>query len=113
MNPYAPLSGALADALARLPARDRAGAVARAGPVGLLLPELATARRARPGRGTGAGRAGASSGVLLAASAGGCCARRACPAGTLLVLDDLHWAGPDAAGLLAWLLAAAAGARCG
>ena len=29
------------------------------------------------------------------------------PAGTLLVLDDLHWAGPDAVDLLAALLAAA------
>src|SRR6516225_3092684 len=37
---YAPLPGALADALARLSAGDRAAALARAGQVDLLLPEL-------------------------------------------------------------------------
>ena len=107
-DPYAPLSGALADALARLPARDRAGAVARAGPVGLLLPELA------PPGGPGQDAAPAQAGPeqqrrLLAWSAGRLLRAAAGPAGTLLVLDDLHWAGPDAAGLLAGLLAAAAG----
>jgi transcriptional regulator with XRE-family HTH domain/tetratricopeptide (TPR) repeat protein len=107
-DPYAPLSGALADALARLPARDRAGAVARAGPVGLLLPELA------PPGGPGQDAAPAQAGPeqqrrLLAWSAGRLLRAAAGPAGTLLVLDDLHWAGPDAAGLLGGLLAAAAG----
>src|SRR5215469_8195623 len=73
---YAPLSGALADALRRLPAAGRAKALRRAGPVDLLLPELSPS-----------GEDG--------------------PAGTLLILDDLHWAGPDAVGLLAALITAA------
>jgi transcriptional regulator with XRE-family HTH domain/tetratricopeptide (TPR) repeat protein len=109
-DPYAPLSGALADALARLPARDRAGVVAAAGPVGLLLPELAPPAGPGPGQDAAPAPGGPEQQRrLLAWSAGRLLAAAAGPAGTLLVLDDLHWAGPDAAGLLAGLLAAAAG----
>src|SRR5215467_7494050 len=105
---YAPLSGALDDALARLPAGRRGGALRRAGQVDLLLPELA------PPGGPGPGDGGTPAGVqpeqqrrLLVSSAGRLLRAVAGPAGTLLVLDDLHWAGPDAVDLLAALLAAA------
>src|SRR5215469_13378574 len=96
---YAPLSGALEDALQRLPAGQRAEALRQAGRVDLLLPELA-----RPG-GPGPGEGGAPAGVqpeqqrrLLVSSAGRLLRAVAGPAGTLLVLDDLHWAGPAAVG---------------
>jgi tetratricopeptide (TPR) repeat protein/transcriptional regulator with XRE-family HTH domain len=105
---YAPLSGALDDALRRLPAGQRAEALRQAGRVDLLLPELAL-----PG-GPGPGEGGAPAGFqpeqqrrLLVSSAGRLLRAVAGPAGALLVLDDLHWAGPDAVDLLAALLAAA------
>jgi tetratricopeptide (TPR) repeat protein/transcriptional regulator with XRE-family HTH domain len=105
---YAPLSGALEDALARLPASQRAEALRQAGRVDLLLPELA------PPGGPGPSEGGAPAGVqpeqqrrLLVSSAGRLLRAVAGPPGTLLVLDDLHWAGPDAVDLLAALLAAA------
>jgi len=105
---YAPLSGALEDALARLPAGQRAEALRQAGRVDLLLPELA------PPGGPGPGDGGTPAGVqpeqqrrLLVSSAGRLLRAVAGPAGALLVLDDLHWAGPDAVDLLAALLAAA------
>jgi transcriptional regulator with XRE-family HTH domain/tetratricopeptide (TPR) repeat protein len=105
---YAPLSGALDDALQRLPPGQRAEALRQAGRVDLLLPELAPPSEPGPGEG------GATAGVrpeqqrrLLASSAGRLLRKVAGPAGTLLVLDDLHWAGPDAVDLLAALLAAA------
>ena len=105
---YAPLSGALDDALQRLPDGQRAEALRQAGRVDLLLPELA------PPGGPGPGEGGVTAGVrpeqqrrLLVSSAGRLLRAVAGPAGTLLVLDDLHWAGPDAVDLLAALLAAA------
>jgi transcriptional regulator with XRE-family HTH domain/tetratricopeptide (TPR) repeat protein len=105
---YAPLSGALDDALRRLPAGQRAEALRQAGRVDLLLPELALPGGPDPGEG------GAPAGFqpeqqrrLLVSSAGRLLRAVAGPAGTLLVLDDLHWAGPDAVDLLAALLAAA------
>ena len=104
---YAPLSGALEDALARLPAGQRTEALRQAGRVDLLLPELAPPGAPGPGDG------GPAAGVrpeqqrrLLVSSAGRLLRAVAGPAGTLLVLDDLHWAGPDAVDLLAALLAA-------
>jgi tetratricopeptide (TPR) repeat protein/transcriptional regulator with XRE-family HTH domain len=109
---YAPLTGALADALQRLPVRDRAGALRQAGRLDLLLPELAP-----PGGGPGSGSRGggwAQAGAqpeqqrrLLFSSAGRLLRAVAGPAGTLLILDDLHWAGPDAFDLLAALLTTA------
>ncbi len=105
---YAPLSGALDDALQRLPTGQRAEALRQAGRVDLLLPELAPPGGPDPGEG------GVPAGVqpeqqrrLLVSSAGRLLRAVAGPAGTLLVLDDLHWAGPDAVDLLAALLAAA------
>jgi tetratricopeptide (TPR) repeat protein/transcriptional regulator with XRE-family HTH domain len=105
---YAPLSGALDDALQRLPDGQRAEALSQAGRLDLLLPELA------PPGGRGPGEGGVTAGVrpeqqrrLLVSSAGRLLHALAGPAGTLLVLDDLHWAGPDAVDLLAALLAAA------
>jgi predicted ATPase/DNA-binding XRE family transcriptional regulator len=100
---YAPLPGALADALARLSAGDRAAALARAGQVDLLLPELTPPC----GGGTPAGARPEQQRRLLASSAGEVLRAVAGPAGTLLILDDLHWADPDAVGLLAALLASA------
>jgi len=105
---YAPLSGALEDALQRLPAGQRAEALRQAGRVDLLLPELA--RPGAPGPGEGGAPAGAGAEQqrrLLVSAAGRLLRAVAGPAGTLLVLDDLHWAGPDAVDLLAALLAAA------
>jgi tetratricopeptide (TPR) repeat protein/transcriptional regulator with XRE-family HTH domain len=105
---YAPLSGALDDALQRLPTGQRAEALRQAGRVDLLLPELA------PPSGPGPGESGAPAGVqpeqqrrLLVSSARRLLRTVAGPAGTLLVLDDLHWAAPDVIDLLAALLAAA------
>ena len=105
---YAPLSGALDVALQRLPDGRRAEALRQAGRLDLLLPELA------PPGGPGPGEGGVTAGVrpeqqrrLLVSSAGRLLHAVAGPAGTLLVLDDLHWAGPDAVDLLAALLAAA------
>ena len=105
---YAPLSGALDDALAWLPAGQRAEALRQADRVDLLLPELAP--RGGPGHGEGGGPGGAGPEQqrrLLVSSAGRLLRAVAGPAGTLLVLDDLHWAGPDAVDLLAAVLAAA------
>ena len=99
---YAPLSGALADALGRLPAGERAGAVRRAGRVDLLLPDLAPP--GGPGAAAGEARPELQRRLLVSAAAGVLRAV-AGPAGVLLVLDDLHWAGPDAVDLLAALLA--------
>src|SRR5215813_11675809 len=54
---YAPLSGALDDALARLPAGRRAGALRQAGQVDLLLPEFAPPGGPGPGPGPASGEA--------------------------------------------------------
>ena len=102
LDPYAPLTGALADALDRMPDHDHAEVLRRAGQLDLLLPELASARenRARvPGRPEQLRR-------LLVSSAAQCLRAAAGQAGTLLILDDLHWAGPDALDLLTMLLTA-------
>lgn len=102
---YAPLSGAMADALHRLSAGQQAEVLRQAGRVDLLLPELGLPGGPVPSDG------GASATVqpeqlrrLLVSSAERLLRAMAGPAGTLLVLDDLHWAGPDAVDLLAALL---------
>ena len=105
---YAPLSGALDDALQRLPTGQRAEALRQAGRVDLLLPELALAGGPGPGEGEAPARVQPEQQRrLLVSSAGRLLRAVAGPAGALLVLDDLHWAGPDAVDLLAALLAAA------
>src|SRR5215472_13095287 len=104
---YAPLSGAMEDALQRLPAGQRAEALRQAGRVDLLLPELARPGGPDPGEGGATAGARAQQRRLLVSAAGRLLRAVAGPAGTLLVLDDLHWAGPDAVDLLAALLAAA------
>ena len=105
---YAPLSGALDDALQRLPAGQRAEALRQAGRVDLLLPELALPGGPDPGEGPApAGVQPEQQRRLLVSSAGRLLRAAAGPAGALLVLDDLHWAGSDAVDLLAALLAAA------
>jgi transcriptional regulator with XRE-family HTH domain/tetratricopeptide (TPR) repeat protein len=110
-DPYAPLSGALADALGRLPARERSAVLRQASQVDLLLPEFApSADPGSAGGWTPAGVQPEQERRLLASSAGRLLRAVAGPAGTLLVLDDLHWAGPDATGLLAALLATAGSA---
>ena len=105
---YAPLSGALDDGLQRLPDGRRAEALRQAGQVDLLLPELALSGGPGPGEGGAPTRfQPEQQRRLLVSSAGRLLHALAGPAGTLLVLDDLHWAGPDAVDLLAALLAAA------
>ncbi len=108
---YAPLSGAMADALQRLPAGQRAGVLRQAGRVDLLLPELGPPGGPGPGDvGTPARAQPEQQRRLLVSSVERLLRAMAGPAGTLLVLDDLHWAGPDAVDLLAALLAAAGSA---
>jgi transcriptional regulator with XRE-family HTH domain/tetratricopeptide (TPR) repeat protein len=100
LDPYAPLSGALSDALDRMPDRDRAEVLGQAGDLDLLLPELASVGQGRtrvPTRPEQLWR-------LLFSATAQCLRAAAGQAGTLLVLDDLHWAGPDALDLLAALL---------
>jgi transcriptional regulator with XRE-family HTH domain/tetratricopeptide (TPR) repeat protein len=99
LDPYAPLTSALTDALDRMPDRDRTEALQQAGQLDLLLPELTEANARPPGQLEQQRR-------LLFSSAGHCLRAAAGQAGTLLILDDLHWAGPDALDLLTTLLTA-------
>lgn len=108
---YAPLTGALTDALRRLPERDRVEVLRSAGRLDLLLPELAPAEGG-PGPGD---RNGAAEPLarpeeqrrLMASAAGRCLRAVSGEAGTMLVLDDLQWAGPDALDLVTALVTAA------
>jgi hypothetical protein len=105
---YAPLTGSLADAVERLPARDRAEVLQQAGRVELLLPELALPGGPRPGGGwPNPGVPAEQQRRLLVSAAGRLLRAVAGQAGTLLVLDDLHWAGPDAFDLLTALVTTA------
>jgi tetratricopeptide (TPR) repeat protein len=111
-DPYAPLTGALLDALERLSAGERAHALRQAAGLELLLPELTAADQTAAATDDRAGhwvertvepeqrRRLLFSAVerFLGAVAG--------EAGVLLVLDDLQWAGPDSLDLLATLFAA-------
>ena len=104
-DPYAPLSGALADALQSLPAEDREDVIRQAGQLDLLLPELALAGPETPAGGRISSFSEASIGAdqrrrLLYAAVDRCLRAVAGEAGVVLVLDDLHWAGPDAFDLL-------------
>ena len=102
LDPYAPLTGALTEALERMPDQDRAAAFQQAGRLDLLLPELVSPGAGRervPGQPEQQRR-------LLFSAAAHCLRAAAGQAGTLLILDDLHWAGPDALDLLTTLLTA-------
>jgi hypothetical protein len=99
-EPYAPLLDALAQHLhAQPPARRRAALVGCAWLV-RLLPELAEVLEPLP---PGA-LAPQQERRLLFAAVSRLLANVAGPAGTLLVLDDLQWMGPDALDLLATLV---------
>jgi len=107
-EPYAPLLDALARHLHALPpARLRADLQGCAW-LARLLPELS----AEIGEGDGAGLPPAGALApgqerrLMFAAVARLLANAAGPAGTLLVLDDLQWAGPDALDLLAALVRA-------
>jgi tetratricopeptide (TPR) repeat protein/transcriptional regulator with XRE-family HTH domain len=104
-DPYAPLAGALQRFLRRCPPPQQRGALAGCAWLVRLLPELAagpipprpawtlTPEQERRLMGEAVVR-------VLANVAG--------PAGTVLLLDDLQWAGPDALDLLALLARSAA-----
>lgn len=99
-EPYAPLSGAVAHVLSQLPDRDRAESLRQSGRLDLLLPEL-------PAPGTPLDEHMAQPEQrrrLLFSSVERFLRAAAGQAGTLLVLDDLHWAGPDALDVLTTLL---------
>jgi transcriptional regulator with XRE-family HTH domain len=125
-GPYSPLADALADHVRRTPPSVLAAQLRGCAGLELLLPELAD--RTRPGwpgpastmqSATGAGasteRGGPSTdggGVepgrqgrrLMFEAAGRFLDNIAGTGNLLLVLDDLHWAGPDTAELLAYLV---------
>jgi tetratricopeptide (TPR) repeat protein len=106
-EPYAPLLDALARHLqTQQPAQRRANLQGCAWLV-RLLPEWAELLEPLP-PGTWPP---AQERRLLYAAVGRLLANMAGPAGTLLVLDDLQWAGPDALDLLATLAHTAAGVR--
>lgn len=106
-EPYAPVTGALAGYLAGLTPAQRRRALEGCAWLARLLPEYAASvpapsvvwplppERERRLMFNAAAR-------LLTNAAG--------PAGTLLLLDDLQWAGPDALDLIAALVAAPSGA---
>ena len=100
--------------------RDREDVIRQAGQLDLLLPELALAG-AQPSAGDRAFRVGPTR-PLEQTSDGGCstppstaaCGPLPARPGVLLVLDDLHWAGPDAFDLLrAVVPAGRVDRRCG
>jgi predicted ATPase len=111
-DPYAPLSGALADALQSLSVHDRDDVIRQAGQLDLHLPELALAGPQRGAGGHISSWSDASIGAderrrLLHAAVHRCLGAVASEAGAVLVLDDLHWAGPDAFDLLRAVVPAA------
>ncbi|HEY2672437.1 MAG TPA: AAA family ATPase [Rugosimonospora sp.] len=119
-GPYSPLADALADHVRRTPPSVLAAQLRGCAGLELLLPELAD--RTRPGTagiGAGAGastdsggqstdRGGAEPGRqgrrLMFEAAGRFLDNIAGTGNLLLVLDDLHWAGPDTAELVAYLV---------
>jgi transcriptional regulator with XRE-family HTH domain/tetratricopeptide (TPR) repeat protein len=108
-EPYAPLVGALGDLLAQYPPAQRQAAIAGASALVGLLPELAEWNVVFTPRAQGApGAAAPAHGDrrLLFAAVGQALANVAGEAGSLLLLDDLQWAGADALALLASLLRA-------
>ena len=109
-DPYAPLTAALARSIQELPVRDRMAALQGSGWLGLLLPELTAAVDGGADRHEGTvgwpetNRAPEQERRLLFAAVARYLRAVAGAAGTLLVLDDLHWAGADALDLLAALV---------
>src|SRR5215469_3549616 len=96
-EPYAPMVGALADFLRRQPPGEQRRQLAGCTWLVRLLPELAeTGALSRPPWTLPAEQERR----LMFAAVARYLANVAGPAGTLLVLDDLHWAGPDALDLL-------------
>ena len=114
-DPYTPVAEALAASLERLPPPEQAAALRRAGRLTLLLPELgadhdgAVEKRRQGPAAVQPVRAEPERRLLFRAVAD-YLESIAGKAGTLLVLDDLHWAGSDALGLLADLVTSASGA---
>ncbi len=96
-EPYAPLLGALADFLRRQPPAEQRRQLQGCSWLVRLLPELAeTGALSRPPWTLPAEQERR----LMFAAVAQYLANVAGPAGTLLVLDDLHWASPDAFDLL-------------
>jgi tetratricopeptide (TPR) repeat protein/transcriptional regulator with XRE-family HTH domain len=104
-EPYAPLLGALADFLRRQPPTEQRRQLQGCSWLVRLLPELAeTGVLSSPPWTLPAEQERR----LMFAAVAQYLANVAGPAGTLLVLDDLHWAGPDALDLLQALVRAPA-----
>lgn len=115
-DPYAPIVDALADHIGHSSAADLAASLRGCAGLELLLPELSSPGPSRPGLpGAPAGGMGMSTGLVTGGMAGQqrrlvfAAVRQFLTnlAGTgrvLLVLDDLQWAGPDTADLIAHLL---------
>ena len=104
-DPYAPLVGALADSLRRQSPAQQRRHLQDCTWLVRLLPELAETRVASLPNWT---LPPEQERRLMFAAVARYLARVAGPAGTLLVLDDLHWAGPDALDLLQALMHAPA-----
>ena len=109
-DPYTPLTDALARSLLELPERERTTALTDSRWLRLLLPELTMATRGQPDSGidldapTETGFHREQQRRLLFAAVASYLRGVADTAGTLLVLDDLQWAGADALDLLATLI---------
>jgi len=99
-EPYAPLADAAAAALAARKGRDDTATPADYLPLHALLPELSSDISSAPVIPTVQQRR------VLTTAFQGLLAETAGPSGTLLILDDLQWAGADALDLLAGLLTA-------
>jgi tetratricopeptide (TPR) repeat protein len=104
-EPYAPLVDALADSLRRQSPTEQRLHLEGCTWLVRLLPELAETRVVSPPTWT---LPPEQERRLMFAAVAQYLANVAGPAGTLLVLDDLHWAGPDALDLLQALMRAPA-----
>jgi tetratricopeptide (TPR) repeat protein/transcriptional regulator with XRE-family HTH domain len=102
-DPYAPLVGALADSLRRKPPTELRRFLEGCTWLVRLLPELAESRVMALPNWT---LPPEQERRLMFAAVARYLENVAGPAGTLLVLDDLHWAGPDALDLLLALVRA-------
>ena len=110
-DPYAPLTGALAEVIGRLDPMEREEVLGTAGQLELLLPEFGTATGGSvfehpSGRQTGRPQGSDGERRILFAAVDRFLRDAAGHAGTLLVLDDMQWTGTDAFDLLAAVLTA-------